>query len=55
MVLSMSTRELHFFMIIYMCGFSHVVIVGDMNTSHKRIDHCDPDPAMVRLCVVVLK
>ncbi|KAK8400510.1 hypothetical protein O3P69_003284 [Scylla paramamosain] len=22
---------------------SHVIIVGDINTSHKRIDHCDPD------------
>ncbi|XP_042882834.1 DNA-(apurinic or apyrimidinic site) endonuclease 2-like isoform X2 [Penaeus japonicus] len=21
----------------------HVIIVGDINTSHKRIDHCDPD------------
>ncbi|XP_042234412.1 DNA-(apurinic or apyrimidinic site) endonuclease 2-like [Homarus americanus] len=21
----------------------HVVVVGDINTSHKRIDHCDPD------------
>lgn len=20
----------------------HVIIVGDINTSHKRIDHCDP-------------
>ena len=23
-------------------GFD-VIIVGDINTSHKRIDHCDPD------------
>lgn len=22
---------------------SHVVIVGDINCSHKRIDHCDPE------------
>ncbi|MPC17349.1 DNA-(apurinic or apyrimidinic site) lyase 2 [Portunus trituberculatus] len=22
---------------------SHVIIVGDINTSHKRIDHCDPE------------
>lgn len=21
----------------------HVIIVGDINTSHRRIDHCDPD------------
>ncbi|KAG0727392.1 DNA-(apurinic or apyrimidinic site) lyase 2 [Chionoecetes opilio] len=22
---------------------SHVIILGDINTSHKRIDHCDPE------------
>lgn len=22
---------------------SHVIVLGDVNTSHKRIDHCDPD------------
>ncbi|XP_068216547.1 DNA-(apurinic or apyrimidinic site) endonuclease 2-like isoform X2 [Palaemon carinicauda] len=27
---------------IYATG-CHVIIVGDINTSHKRIDHCDPD------------
>ncbi|XP_064121857.1 LOW QUALITY PROTEIN: DNA-(apurinic or apyrimidinic site) endonuclease 2-like [Macrobrachium nipponense] len=27
---------------IYSTG-CHVIIVGDINTSHKRIDHCDPD------------
>lgn len=26
----------------------HVIIVGDINTSHKRIDHCDPDDSEVR-------
>ncbi|KAG7162028.1 DNA-(apurinic or apyrimidinic site) endonuclease 2-like [Homarus americanus] len=25
----------------------HVVVVGDINTSHKRIDHCDPDESEV--------
>ncbi|XP_045581341.1 DNA-(apurinic or apyrimidinic site) endonuclease 2 isoform X2 [Procambarus clarkii] len=25
----------------------HVVIVGDINTSHKQIDHCDPDKAEI--------
>lgn len=27
---------------IYATG-CHVIILGDINTSHKRIDHCDPD------------
>ena len=22
---------------------SHVIIVGDLNTSHRKIDHCDPE------------
>lgn len=22
--------------------FSHVIVLGDINTSHQRIDHCDP-------------
>lgn len=26
---------------------SHVVILGDINTSHKQIDHCDPDETEV--------
>ena len=21
---------------------SHVIVLGDVNTSHRRIDHCDP-------------
>ena len=23
--------------------FRHVIVVGDLNVSHRRIDHCDPD------------
>ena len=23
--------------------FSHVIVLGDINTTHKEIDHCDPD------------
>lgn len=26
---------------------SHVVILGDINCSHKRIDHCDPEMSEV--------
>ncbi|CAL4120056.1 unnamed protein product, partial [Meganyctiphanes norvegica] len=26
---------------------SHVIVLGDVNTSHKRIDHCDPDETEV--------
>lgn len=26
---------------------SHVLILGDLNTSHKRIDHCDPEEEKV--------
>ena len=26
---------------------SHAIIVGDINTSHKKIDHCDPDKCEV--------
>ena len=26
---------------------SHVIILGDVNTSHKKIDHCDPDESEV--------
>ena len=34
-------------------GAGHsVIIVGDVNTSHKQIDHCDPyEVRYVRLCV----
>lgn len=28
------------------CGM-HVIILGDINTSHHRIDHCDPDESEV--------
>lgn len=26
----------------------HVIIAGDLNASHRRIDHCDPDGTQVR-------
>ncbi len=26
---------------------SHVIILGDVNTSHRKIDHCDPDESEV--------
>ena len=29
------------------CIFSSVIVLGDVNTSHKRIDHCDPDDSEV--------
>ena len=34
---------------------SHVIIVGDINTSHKRIDHCDPDKSEVSIFYFTLK
>ena len=27
----------------YFLYFRHVVVVGDINVSHRPIDHCDPD------------
>ena len=35
-------------------GFRHVIILGDINTSHRRIDHCSPDtdPVTAHLLVV---
>jgi len=36
------------------CGFRHVIILGDINTSHRRIDHCssDTDPVTAHVLVV---
>ncbi len=28
---------------------SHVIILGDVNTSHRKIDHCDPDESEVHV------
>ena len=28
---------------------SHVIVLGDVNSSHKRIDHCDPDDSEARI------
>lgn len=29
-------------MFICVIFFSHVIVLGDVNTSHRPIDHCDP-------------
>ena len=36
----------HGFFIIFMLAcvcHRHVIVLGDINTAHKMIDHCDPD------------
>ena len=30
------------FMLACVCH-RHVIVLGDINTAHKMIDHCDPD------------
>lgn len=31
------------FLSVFVClSCSHVIILGDVNTSHRTIDHCDP-------------
>lgn len=39
-----STPLLQITIVTFLCFFvfSHVIIVGDVNTSHRPIDHCDP-------------
>lgn len=32
----------------------HVIILGDINTSHKQIDHCDPDETEVNNLLLIL-
>ena len=29
-------------MLVCVCR-RHVIVLGDINTAHKMIDHCDPD------------
>ncbi len=29
--------------------FSHVIVLGDINTSHQQIDHCDPSDIVSKM------
>jgi len=41
-------------MLYYGLFCSHVIILGDINTSHKKIDHCNPDDDAVSLREVLI-
>ena len=37
--------------IFFSLNCRHVIVLGDVNTSHKMIDHCDPDEKVINnLC-----
>lgn len=38
------------FKILFHISFSHVIVLGDINTSHQRIDHCDPSDNVSKYC-----
>ena len=38
-----SCFDLYFCLSVYCSSCRHVIVLGDINTSHKMIDHCEPD------------
>jgi len=38
-----SSAIFNYLRLIWVLQFRHVIVVGDLNVSHRRIDHCDPD------------
>ena len=36
------------FVLVCVCH-RHVIILGDINTAHKMIDHCDPDEEVIHV------
>lgn len=38
------------FKILLHLFFSRVIVLGDINTSHQRIDHCDPSDKVSKYC-----
>ena len=38
-------------MLVCVCR-RHVIVLGDINTAHKMIDHCDPDEEVKKIALV---
>ena len=39
------------FVFFFSLNCRHVIVLGDVNTAHKMIDHCDPDEKVINnLC-----
>ena len=34
-------------MFYFFLNSRHVIVLGDVNTAHKMIDHCDPDEKVI--------
>jgi hypothetical protein len=39
--------------IMYFTHFSHVIVLGDINTTHKDIDHCEATDEVTLFCVSI--